>query len=540
MPKIPVLGQQQVLNAGSPVPIASSSIARQEGENIAQFGNSLEKAGQNIAEFNKISKASNDSATLENARANMETVAQTADFTARGAVGEDGQPLQGQALIDNFSKTVDDSVKPLIDAQTDPDLKARLQSMAQETKNYKTAALYKDAIQRSVENIHETNKKTVATNIGNFYSAANGLSAAETSQQALKAIEGLGTSLNSQATYNPAERSRFTQKSNQEIAYAAVDSRANVHDYAGAKQVAQELAPYLDPSKITAIQKNIEDQKDSFASQQRTIQSHVEIERDRGERNEQKSNGFKLYAAVMSEKDPAKVQELLSKANVLVGLGKLDRSAADSIKAHYDKQNNPFAFNINQMNMNNHMAGQALGSPNTQKFLADLSDEVVAGHMNPILAGKFNSVMTQRQADIQKNPYVAEKFSQSDAIVANVLKGNLSEANAPNLGGGSRADVQANIMLKKDELIRQGKDPSEAATTALQAYVPKPNQQPIIPGFSPSLQGDSKGLNKIHEQLNEKLKAWKTLTPPQKDLYLQQRKAYGSRLGSVQIHEGVK
>lgn len=96
MPKIPIQQQPQILNAGSPVPIAGTGEARMEGEAISQFGRGL----ASFADAREKTKNLLAQVQMEEADSEFDTMTREAIDLARGQIKDNPGMFGDQARKD--------------------------------------------------------------------------------------------------------------------------------------------------------------------------------------------------------------------------------------------------------------------------------------------------------------------------------------------------------------------------------------------------------------------------------------------------------
>jgi hypothetical protein len=548
MPRIPTLDESQVLDVRAPVPIGSSESAREPGDLLASTGLDLDRVGSALGEYSAFKDRSLQEAQLENYRGQVVEATQKAHLAALGAVDDANNPLEGQALVDHFSKEVDDATQDLVNSQDDPTMKLRVQNIIRNTKNQQAVSLYSEAVKRGAEDIDNLNRQTVSQNIvANYSLAAGGADPQDVINQAVSQINGLKKSISNQAIFTPVIGQKYVNAKSAEMAYSAIDALQQSHNYAGAFAASKALGSYLDPDHVSKIEDSIKQSQTAYQEHSLILQNRADVVNDRNNRRAMDVNANNLAAGLATNSDPAQLQLYLDKAGQQLAQGLLDRQQYSQILTQYKNKtaaaNNIFtgaSAGAAAGTMSNHLVGQLLSGKDPTQLYSDVTQELSYGHVTPGTAQKLSDILTQRQSLQRSDPQMYNAVTLSDQTVRSTFDNNLpvdrpGQQMKINIGG-ARADVQASIVQLKDSLIKQGKDPNIATNIALQRFIPPPQAQPVIQGYPLNLQNDTKGLAQITEQVNaQAAKVPSGANPPL--ALINQQDALRIRMNAALIHE---
>jgi hypothetical protein len=325
MPRIDLLKSSNRLQTSSPVSIASSAGARQSGEAIADFGDTLSKVSLAAKEFIDDTKDAERKVKLDQAAQLLRGAA----IRAKNNALENYKESDGKDITKMYEEDYGSVAQPLLDAEKDPDLKEALAVEVMRQRNSEAESVGQAQIKARVDYFKAARRDTLGLIIQN--TMLDPSKAAETIQENLANIDALPVSAKEKAA------ARISETKN--IALASVLAYQDAGKYGEARAMVQKLTPYLGEDSF-GILKDLDAAESRYQNDSLNQIAKAERMLDLNIKRNDNRIIADMYPKMLATFGSADQKPLIDEANIMLAQGKLSPDAHKKIiSAGKDFQN---------------------------------------------------------------------------------------------------------------------------------------------------------------------------------------------------------
>lgn len=453
MPVIPNVQQGQILNAGSPVPIASPEEARGEGRAIAGFGEAISQIGGTLA---GIANAQEKKTQEYNAALLYEQGREKA--MARMAESIQAAPIDGDTTgykqVEAFRQNANADLDEMLAEVQDPNMRLRVKaSLANHINDVSAQVFAKEVVKKA--------KHAEATKAQLFSSLTKSVAA---DPAEIDRATGTMEKIILEDPDIPGKiKPTMIADMKKEFLRSAIEGQVSLGTPAAfstaTKLLEDKFAGVMDVKEKSKLAKYIRDQRYATASQRMAIESKSIALQNAREKEESKANATYLSTAFsLAGTDETKRAPLIAQAERLVQEGKLDYRTKQALTG--EKRYKP-----EQESFYKTLVAQSLAMKQDPTALADkvLDDMGQDQGVGPETATQLHTSIKTFSDRKKSDPVFAQELKNGETEIKNLGLGT----NVSNMSLGERGNYLANVAGAQQELYEKLLDNPKASPAIL-------------------------------------------------------------------------
>lgn len=451
MPKIPIQQGQQILNAGSPVPIAGTSEARIPGEQVSAFGKGL----MDFALAERSAEENKSKSMLNLAMSSLKREATRNAIVAEGTKDE-APGRAGENSFDRFVKPLDDFAEDLAKNINNPNHKREFTAHARD---------YVSALGDDVRKI-QYKKSLAITNSNNDMAVATRAQMAVDNPQMRDQviIEGMKVYDDTADIYSP----EILQQKKAELApmidRGIIEGMKSRGDFESARAHAKKHAASFSVEGIDKVNDSIDKAEHAYLSQERADKRFKDYEQDRFMKETRLVNdaayGTRFFAANVP---PVEREMLIKDSERLAFQGLMSKSVLSAMKNDWKTGSKDISAKTQVDIYAKALKGQSFADSEKQVQAALSRD----GHESGFMASKDGYALLGRLRALEKNPEKKQLEQDGEGIVRAAWKSSILDD--PTIGPEYRTQME-NAVYYYHQLTAKGIPPLAAANESRERY----------------------------------------------------------------------